>query len=52
MFNEILAEESARDIVMHPGMGGEIAEFLNEWQGKTIRCFGVCRTDQVMDVFM
>ena len=32
--------------------GGEIAEFIRKYQNKTIRCFGVCKKDRVMDRFI
>lgn len=39
------------DKIMTESMGGEVAEFIQKWQDKTIRCFGVCRKDRVMESF-
>lgn len=39
------------DKIMHSKMYGEISKFLQKYQGKTIRCFGTCRKDRVMDEF-
>ena len=33
-------------------MGGEVASFIEEYQGKLIKCFGVCKREQVMDSFV
>jgi hypothetical protein len=32
--------------------GGEVAEFIKKWQGKKIKCFGVCGTKQIMNEFV
>ena len=32
--------------------GGEIAEFIKKYKGKTIRCFGTCDKDRVMNIFV
>jgi hypothetical protein len=40
------------DRKMTEDMGGEIASFIQAWKGKTIRCFGVCKKDKVMDKFV
>lgn len=33
-------------------MGGEVKEFIEKYEDKTIRCFGVCRKERKMDVFL
>jgi ribosomal protein L44E len=43
--------EMTADKLMTEDMGGEIAWFIRRWQGRTIRCFGVCSKDRVMDEF-
>ena len=40
------------DRIMSEEMDGEVAEFVDEWKGKLIRCFGVCKKDRVMDKFV
>jgi len=39
------------DRIMDISMGGEVASFIEKWQGTLIRCFGTCRKDRVMDKF-
>lgn len=39
------------DKLMDVSMGGEVAEFIQEWKGKTILCFGTCRKERVMESF-
>ena len=36
---------------MNIGMGGEVAGFIEKWSGTTIRCFGVCFKNRVMNSF-
>jgi phage FluMu protein Com len=36
------------DKIMSESMGGEVGEFIKNWSGKTIRCFGTCRSKQKM----
>lgn len=31
--------------------GGAVAEFVKKYRGETIRCFGTCRGDWVIDAF-
>lgn len=40
------------DRIMTAQMGGEVAEFIEKWKGKTIRCFGVCHTERDMNQFV
>lgn len=44
-------EDKMNDKIMDVTMGGEVASFIEKWENKTIRCYGVCRKDRVMDVF-
>lgn len=36
---------------MDKSMGGEVAEFLEQWAGETIKCFGVCHKEREMVSF-
>lgn len=40
------------DKIMTVEMGGAVGEFVKQWKGTTIRCFGTCRKDRVMDQFV
>jgi hypothetical protein len=40
------------DKIMTVDMGGEVADFIKKWDGKTIKCFGVCKSEQTMDKFV
>lgn len=52
--NRVIRMEGLRNptITATEDMGGEIAEFLKKHTGKTIRCFGFCKKERVMDEFM
>jgi hypothetical protein len=40
------------DKTMTDNMGGEVAEFIREWKGKTIECLGVCHKERIMESFL
>jgi hypothetical protein len=37
--------------IMTESMGGEVADFINKWIGKTIQCFGICRGKRQVNQF-
>lgn len=47
-----LTEWETMNEQMTKDMGGEVGEFITKWEGKTIKCFGICHTEQVMDSFV
>ena len=40
-----------RDKEMTTAMGGEVAKFVERWEGTLIRCFGTCRMDRITSEF-
>lgn len=39
------------DKLMLVDIGGEVGKFIKKYKSKSIKCFGVCREDRVMNEF-